>query len=66
MRKTQPHQFAGDYLPFLTPKLVPNAVGGKFLVAPLADGLSVGAGEHFHNVVEAKAKVRFLLDAVEG
>ena len=43
-----------------------DAVGGKLVVAPLADFLRVRAGEHFDDVVQADAEAAFLADAIDA
>ncbi len=64
-QQAEPHQFASDGAPLGTGMLAADVVGGKILMAELADFFGVRAAKHFNNVLDAHAKTAFLANAID-
>ena len=64
--QAQPDQLPPDGLPLRAAVLLPNAVSGEPLVAPLADGFGLGAGQHLDDLIHPELETALLPDTVDA
>ena len=65
-KEAQPHEFTADCAPLGARMFTTNVVGGKRLMAKLADFLRVRAAEDLDDVLEADAESAFLANAIDA
>ena len=65
-QEAEADEFAAIGSPLGAAGIGADAIDGEFLVAPLADGVGIGADEDLDDVIETECEAGLLADAIDG